>query len=357
MVRFNPLLVCLLTSLAAANVQAEELESQSFEIVGGQQAAVGNWPEVVFLLLQKEHLCTGVFIGPDVIATAAHCFLDPEEVLTKVDEALERASSAEQARSILHQTIDRLPDDGRIEGFAIADSIDVSQPPVVRTDVAGYRLHPEYLGQFERFVEEVINARQRGVESQAKLLFAYDFAIVYLKKPAASAFAQLASTDTIRNGMALMSVGFGTHNPGASAFDGKLRELPVNVESAGCQGVDGCGPGLEFSFRGPGMQMPCKGDSGSGLFSVEGGQRLVVGILSGILTNNDETPCDGSRPLVAERTEVAFEWYQEMIALGPPAESGGCGCETQRPAEGILSMLLLSLVTVFAVGRRAPSRR
>jgi len=47
--------------------------SPSMAIVGGSNAAAGEFPSVSEVIIAKGFLCTGTLIAPDTVLTAGHC--------------------------------------------------------------------------------------------------------------------------------------------------------------------------------------------------------------------------------------------------------------------------------------------
>jgi secreted trypsin-like serine protease len=81
------LLAVLLALLQAPGVPAGPPKARS-SIVGGQNASIGNWPSIAFVLagwdqnrdgtLESFAQCTGTVVAPQWVISAAHCALSPD---------------------------------------------------------------------------------------------------------------------------------------------------------------------------------------------------------------------------------------------------------------------------------------
>jgi len=69
MPRFRRLSLALATTCAALAFTA----TPSMAIVGGSDAAAGEFPSVSEVIIAKGFLCTGTLIAPDTVLTAGHC--------------------------------------------------------------------------------------------------------------------------------------------------------------------------------------------------------------------------------------------------------------------------------------------
>jgi secreted trypsin-like serine protease len=69
MPRFRKLSVALATTCAALAITA----TPSMAIVGGSDAAQGEFPSVSEVIIAKGFLCTGTLIAPDTVLSAGHC--------------------------------------------------------------------------------------------------------------------------------------------------------------------------------------------------------------------------------------------------------------------------------------------
>src|SRR6185436_6179252 len=69
MPRFRKLSVALATACAALAFTA----TPSMAIVGGSNAAQGEFPSVSEVIIAKGFLCTGTLIAPDTVLSAGHC--------------------------------------------------------------------------------------------------------------------------------------------------------------------------------------------------------------------------------------------------------------------------------------------
>jgi secreted trypsin-like serine protease len=82
------LITALLALLLAPNALAGPPQARS-SIVGGQDAAIGDWPSIAFLLsgwdsdgngtIDKQAQCTGTVIAPQWVISAAHCAFQPND--------------------------------------------------------------------------------------------------------------------------------------------------------------------------------------------------------------------------------------------------------------------------------------
>src|SRR3954454_25322729 len=69
MLRMKTLSAALATACATLALTA----SPSMAIVGGSNAANGEFPSVAEVIIAKGFLCTGTLIAPDTVLTAGHC--------------------------------------------------------------------------------------------------------------------------------------------------------------------------------------------------------------------------------------------------------------------------------------------
>jgi hypothetical protein len=342
---------------------AEEYDSSTHEIVGGALAVVGAWPEVVVVHLAGAN-CTGTLIANDIIATAAHCFLTPDMINEAILDELPRitrANSKEEVRKIYRDIFNDIPIEGRPaddEQFLVVQGSTTLSMPTASTNsarVLGYRVHPEYLEQYREFMERKLEYALNGQEPPREEFFAaFDMALAYLDQPIDAPVAVLPEGFALMEGSPLTMVGFGVSDETGQQYDGRLRELPMQVERVLCSAEDKCSPGNEFRVQSRTNAMPCMGDSGGPLFVANTQPRILAGVLSRIMTFGDAlTPCKGNRPAIVGRTDIAAHWFADMVALGPPADDGGCGCKQTNAASGVF--LLMAALFTFR-RRRARSR-
>ncbi|XP_045460653.1 coagulation factor X-like [Harmonia axyridis] len=224
--------------------------SPNKRIVGGYEAHIKNFPYMVSIQILKKHMCGGVIIKPDYIATAAHCLMSNKK----------------------HYRVKADTDDLRKKG--------------VERKVTDVKIHPDF-----DFQQQI-----------------YDVAVIKLNAPLDYIPGKIQSiklpkpSDSVPLGEATV-IGWGeTNNNDEKLY--KLRALDLEIysdeicESAGFNMT-------EVSFCAGHIDEPknsCKGDSG--------GPLIIGDILYGIVSYGD-TDCTIGIPAVYTKIPAVVDWIKE----------------------------------------------
>lgn len=219
----------LLVAAAATALVSVALATPAQSIVGGEQAAEGQYPFMASLQDGDFHFCGGSVVASQWVLTAAHC--------------VEGAKPGDQDVVVGKTTL----------------SSDGGQ----RVAVSEVHVHPDYDGT-------------------------HDAALLKLAEPVSVPSIQLASAaddDLEAEGVPLTVAGWGTEFFGAPVASDNLKRADVKaVADDRCEGMTGNG----FAGFDPETEIcaeelladSCQGDSGGPLFHEEGGRLVQVGIVS-----------------------------------------------------------------------------
>jgi hypothetical protein len=209
-------------------------------------------------------LCTGMFVRPDVVLTAAHC-LDPRGIV--LDEEVVSLAFAVSFLDDL-RALDELPSDA-----VVASSTFV---------LPGFSF------------DELLGARGTSNDlDDAALLF---FASPVVDVDAAFPFVDDTGLD--RAGLAVLTAGYGATNP-------NLIDATRGTRTCGDAFFESVAPFEQQVGAGTGSLRACNGDSGGPLLKnlegANGGGQVVVGVHSHVL---NESVCDA--PSVSQRVAPVF---------------------------------------------------
>jgi len=239
-------------------------------VVGGQQAAVGAWPDAAGICYGPCNangiLCTGVLIAPTVVLTAGHC-IDPSQGLTPT--------------AMLLNT-----NDYRNGGERVA--------------VARYQRNPSYNGYD-----------------------GHDLSVLVLAQPAQTKPRALAygcvQDNFLQNGAPVTIVGYGAHDQNGNQYDSILREAFTTITDPDCTDLQsGCSrdisPGGELGAGGNGVDA-CFGDSGGPLYlTTEYGDYLIGNTSRGY--DYVIVPCrDGG---IYSRPDSVVNWIEDFAGITIP---------------------------------------
>jgi hypothetical protein len=197
----------------------------SQEVIGGENATAGAWPDVAAVLFNGQQECTGVLIAPTVALTAGHCN-DPSLTTILVGTtSLARAT----------------------EGETIAVARRIEYPSSQETED----------------LTVLVLARASKLEP----------------RPLATGWA---SAD-VRNGARVEIVGYGAIDRDAKVYINDLQQAETTITDADCTEALGCrasvAPGGELGAGGMGVDT-CPGDSGGPLYLPTKYGTFVAGITS-----------------------------------------------------------------------------
>jgi len=251
----------------------------AFAVVGGQDAAGGDWPDFVGVVgtsVGADPDCGGVLISPRWVLTSSVCGSSAVEVLA----AMVDASTGQ------------------------------------RIAVAQAHSHPNWLDS-------------------------YDIGLLELAADAPSAGAQLAlgcALDGFVDGSTVEVVGLGAIDQWGKSWPDTLQEAALNVVDHDCSTpASGCteavAPGGEFIAGGDGVG-PCYGDSGSPAYLRTAHGDYVVGIDSrGV--SGASVPCgDGA---ILARADAVHDWIETTSGLDldePDCEIQGDTDDTDDTDDG-----------------------
>jgi secreted trypsin-like serine protease len=249
-----------------ACLAGSELETETDEsaILGGTNAAAGDWPDVAAVLFDGQQVCTGTLIAPNVVLTAGHCN-DP--ALTSV-----LIGTSSLARPSEGETIEVVK---RVE-FPSSQSTE-------------------------------------------------DVTVLVLKR--ASRFAPRAiatgwARSDIKNAARVEIVGYGAIDRDASQFKNDLQQAETTITDADCTTKVGCRtaaqPAGELGAGGNMSIDTCNGDSGGPLYLLTDYGTFLAGVTS--RAYDDSTfPC-GEGGIYA-RPDKIVDWIEqqagERVERGP----------------------------------------
>jgi len=231
------------------------------EVVGGEPALDGEWPDCAALLYGDDVGCTGVLIAPDFVLTAGHCLAFGTVTQVRLD------------------TIHLIADPGEV--INVVDQV----------------MYPNWSTT-------------------------YDVGLLFLQHSSSvnpRVLAHGCATEWIVDGAAVVVVGWGAIDQQGTLFPDELMKGHTAIGDADCDNITlGCNPAIspggELAAGGNGVDA-CFGDSGGPLYLESLVERPVVGITSRSSANGS-VPCgDGT---IYGRPDAVVDWIELVIGYGLP---------------------------------------
>lgn len=255
------------------------------EVIGGQNAKAGTWPDVAAVMFPSASgelaRCTGTLIAPTVVLTAGHCYdpLDPP-----------------------------LPDNVLIGTSSLARPGD----------------------------GETIAIKHGYVFPDAETT--EDVAVLVLARASSRAPRKIATGWArldIADGAAIALVGYGAINKNGDQYVDELQEASSTITDFDCSRSSGCNVGArpagELGAGGMGIDT-CPGDSGGPLYLVTDYGALLAGVTS---RSYDDAQFACSEGGIYERPDKVVDWIEATagvaVARGPEP---GAGPIVAVPGEG-----------------------
>jgi secreted trypsin-like serine protease len=241
-------------------------------IVGGSNAAAGEFPSIAEITFGNAFLCTGTLISPTYVLTAGHC--------------------------------------NSMTGTAVATPVGWPAPLIT------VRIGSNKPGQGTRYTVKRTVGHPNYLATSG-----YDIALLELQTPATQAPTKVSgSAETAAWGVGVMEtiVGWGTTSEGGSTPNTLQKAQVPIVSDASCEqsyeddgGID---PATMICAGFPnGGVDTCQGDSGGPMFGTAGGQRRVVGTTSfGVGCARPEYP--GVYGRVGD--SLLREWIRSQVPAG-----------------------------------------
>lgn len=254
------LLGALTTALLAGLVSPASADTggRGGDVLGGQNAPAGKWPDVVAVYVGNIPFCSGVLVAPTVVLTAAHCNTSGIAEVLIGAETLAAGNSGER-RGVVKRV--EYPDwDNTFDVLALVLDRPSTKPP--RALASGWA----------------------GAE--------------------------------IIDGHAVQVVGFGAIDPAGDTFIDPLQEATTTITDAGCARKAGCNalaqPAGELGAGGMGIDS-CSGDSGGPLYITTSLGTFVAGLTS---RSYDDARLACSEGGVYTRADRVADWIERETGVG-----------------------------------------
>ena len=256
----SALFLLLLQTNSYANDQAQigklSVITDQEQVVGGEPAPAGKWPDTAGVYSGNRISCTGVLIAPTIVLTAGHC------VETRITS--------------------------------------------VRLNITNIRDQGEEI-KVSRIVEH------------SNWWSTYDIAILILEKESTVKPRTIASgcmrEQHIKNGANVAVVGFGSTDEWGENPSDILREGFTTITDFNCTTQSGCNQGAkpdgELGAGGNGVDS-CFGDSGGPLYLLTDRGSFLVGITSRAYANVSKPCSDGG---IYVRPDKLVEWIESEIGF------------------------------------------
>jgi hypothetical protein len=275
-------LCALAGSLPACSQESpyENLAATTAPIVGGQLGQVGQYPNVVALVMSGpngQSLCTGTLVAPNVVVTAAHCVL-PEEVGVATQAEVTTGTRVIFDRASL--------DSGGGTIIAAANT----QP------------QPEF---------DIRNLGQHDIGM-----------VVLSQRVTGRAIAPIVrDANLVRPGGVVTLVGYGISRINADGTadnrSAGTENVLENKSTIACASLGGSDANL-ICFDQSDGKGSCNGDSGGPAFSIQAGTNTVAGV-----TSFGDQNCVQIGAYTRLTAEIAF-FDQQMLAAGACDADGVC---------------------------------